>query len=331
MEYLVILLLVIVIFLLFKDKFRFSKKTKRKSDILRILSEDALKHIYDCEYNKLHATLDSIAGNLKISNDEAAKVINRLQSLLQIEINNNVIQLSKSGKENALKIIRIHRLWERYLADETGVTEENWHAIAEEMEHKISKEEADLLASQIGNPVIDPHGDPIPTADGLMPKKKGVPMNSLCEGEFASIVHIEDEPETVFSQINAYGLHPGSEIEILDKNNNRIKFLSAGEELILAPIFASNISVEKIEKSIFNYKLRPLTSLKQGQRAVVRKISKALRGQQRRRLLDFGLVPGVEIRAELKPISGDPVAYLVRESLIAIRNKQAEMIYIEVI
>ena len=76
------------------------------------------------------------------------------------------LQLSSEGRSYALRIIRIHRLWEKYLADETGVDEREWHHSAEEFEHKLTPTDADALAAQIGNPVFDPHGDPIPSTDG---------------------------------------------------------------------------------------------------------------------------------------------------------------------
>jgi len=82
------------------------------------------------------------------------------------------LNLTSDGRSYALRIIRVHRLWEKYLADETSVSENEWHQKAEEVEHLITPEQADTLAAQIGNPVFDPHGDPIPSASGLLPSKK---------------------------------------------------------------------------------------------------------------------------------------------------------------
>jgi DtxR family Mn-dependent transcriptional regulator len=60
-----------------------------------------------------------------------------------------------------LKIVRVHRLWEKYLAEETGLNEVDWHPEAELKEHEISFEEANKLAVKLNNPLFDPHGDPI--------------------------------------------------------------------------------------------------------------------------------------------------------------------------
>ena len=85
------------------------------------------------------------------------------------------LKLTNNGKSYALRVIRVHRLWEKYLADETSVEELEWHASAEEIEHLLTPEEADELAAQIGNPVFDPHGDPIPTSDGKFPEEEESP------------------------------------------------------------------------------------------------------------------------------------------------------------
>ncbi|MEJ5261089.1 MAG: FeoA family protein [Ignavibacterium sp.] len=75
-------------------------------------------------------------------------------------------------------------------------------------------------------------------------------------------------------------------------------------------------------------KLKPLSSLKVGEKGIVLGIAKSLRGQQRRRLMDLGIVPGTEIEAELASITGDPVAYRVRGTTIALRKEQADKIYL---
>lgn len=304
------------------------KKLSVKSK--RVLIEDALKHLYDCEYNGLLCTINSIAGNLSINADESAKLVQKLESMGLVASKVNGIELTGEGRTYALKVIRIHRLWESYLADETGLTEKDWHHDAEKKEHILSEDEAENLAAKIGNPLTDPHGDPIPTSRGEMPGRKGIPISDIKIGDFAKIIHLEDEPSAIYSQLVAEGLHVGQVIQVTVANNERIKFETDGEEIILAPIFANNITVERISKKEFSQKpFRTLSELAIGEEGKVIGISKACRGQQRRRLLDLGVVPGTVIIPEIKSVGGDPTGYKIRGATIALRKNQSDKILIE--
>ena len=295
----------------------------------KVLIEDALKYLYNCEYNGINCTLNSVAGNLSISADDATDIISRLESMGLVSAKKDELNLTSDGRSYALRIIRVHRLWEKYLADETSVSENEWHQKAEEVEHLITPEQADTLAAQIGNPVFDPHGDPIPSASGLLPSKKGKSLNEMKVGETANIIHIEDEPNAIYSQILAQGLYLGMQIRMLEVSDKRIKFVANGEECILSPLIAKNITVGlvKLEKQVEG-KFKTLSSLKVGEQGTILGIAKALRGQQRRRLMDLGIVPGTKIAAELESLTGDPVAYRVRETTVALRKQQTDKIYL---
>lgn len=322
------ILLFMIIF--YPQKGLFYKWRRNKSRAKRILIEDSLKQIYDCEYRNVKCSIKNISKKLLISEDSAEEIIYRLKNLGLIEPDINEIQLTADGRSYALRIIRIHRLWEKYLADETMTDETDWHRQAELKEHLMSDEEADKFAAQIGNPVYDPHGDPIPTSYGEIPENKGKSLNELQNGEFAQIIHIEDEPNTIYSQLVAEGLYAGMHIRLIENTNNRIRFEANGEEIILSPILASNITVgklSKIEEPLHSYKT--LAALKIGEEAVVVGIARNCRGAQRRRLMDFGIVPGSKITAELKSAGGDPIAYKIRGASIALRKNQAKQIFIK--
>ncbi len=307
----------------------FATYRNAKRNTSRVLIEDALKHLYDYEERGVHSTLRSIAGHLSITGDDTIKLVERVESMGLIQSDKDGIELTAAGRSYALRVIRIHRLWERYLADETSVKESDWHLQAEEKEHNISIEEAERLAEQMGNPVYDPHGDPIPSKDGEIPKRKGVPLTALKNGEFGKVIHIEDEPHAIYLQLIAQGLYPGMQVRVIDIEKNRIKFEVNGEECVLAPLFASNVHVVPIhmQDEITN-EFKSLSSLRKGEKAVVVGISKACRGPQRRRLMDLGVVPGTTITAELESVGRDPVAYNIKGATIAIRKKNAEQIYI---
>jgi len=307
----------------------FARMRRSKSISKKVLIEDALKHLYTCEYNNVSCTLNSVAGKLSISEDDAAELVAKLEDMGLLVSQHESLQLSSEGRSYALRIVRVHRLWEKYLADETGVDEREWHHSADEIEHKLSPDDADALAAQIGNPVFDPHGDPIPSAAGDLPSKSGKPLTDLRFGEFASITHIEDEPDAIYQQLVAEGLYPGMQVRMMESSKERVRFTANGEECVLAPLFAKNITIApiKFEKAVEG-KFKSLSSLNIGEKGTVLGISKALRGQQRRRLMDLGVVPGTEITVEMKGAFGDPIAYRIKNASIALRKNLADRIYL---
>ena len=321
--------IIIFVLLFYPNKGIISIWKKSRYANKKILIEDALKYLYNCEYNNVNCTLNGVAGNLSISADDATDIISRLESMGLVSAKKDELSLTSDGRSYALRVVRVHRLWEKYLADETSVTENEWHQKAEQIEHTLTPKQADLLAAQIGNPVFDPHGDPIPSASGELPQKKGKLLAEMKENEFANIIHVEDEPHAIYSQILAEGLYPGMQIRMMEISDKRVKFIANGEECILSPLIAKNITVGiiKLEKQI-DGKFKPLSSLKIGEKGTILRIGKALRGQQRRRLMDLGIVPGTKIEAELQSLTGDPVAYKVRGTTVALRKQQTDKIYL---
>jgi DtxR family Mn-dependent transcriptional regulator len=296
----------------------------------RILIEDALKHIHNCEIVGDRPTLNSIAGALRISSKEATELVEKIEAAELAHRDGNVLRLTSSGQQSALHILRAHRLWERYLADATGYSESEWHSQADQYEHRLSAAETEALSAQLGHPTFDPHGDPIPSANGVMVPIEGTPLTAADPDTSLRIVHIEDEPQAVYDQLLAEGLHPGMILNLLDVSSQRVRIWADGDEHVLAPIVASNISVMPVPEEIDCDSLpcEHLSELKSGEKAVVAGISLACRGFERRRLLDLGILPGTVIQAEFASPSGDPMAYRIRDALIALRDDQAKMILI---
>jgi len=294
----------------------------------RVLSEDALKHIHHCETEGRNPTVQSIAGALQVTTDRAVEILGRLQERELVCVKHSEFCLTPDGREYALRVIRAHRLWERYLADKTGFDEPSWHSQADVREHRLSPEEIDALAAQLGNPTHDPHGDPIPTASGEVRPPHGHPLSDLEPGTRAVITHIEDEPEAIYAQLVAEGLHAGMEIRLTEVTPQRIKFWCNGDEHLLAPLLARNVTVIPQLVSELPGGVA-LSTLQPGESARVVRISQGVRGLERRRLLDLGILPETVIQAEMRSPSGDPTAYRIRGALIALRAEQAEMIKVE--
>ncbi|HEX9926553.1 MAG TPA: metal-dependent transcriptional regulator [Anaerolineae bacterium] len=296
----------------------------------RIFIEDILKHLYSYEQSERQASIASMAGTLQISQDEAGVLITDMIEHQLVELSEGSFSLTPAGREYAVQIVRAHRLWERYLADETGYAEDNWHTQADRREHQLSAAEVEALAARLGHPTHDPHGDPIPGAGGDFVPHGGQPVATLDAGSWARIVHLEDEPPTIYAQLVAEGLYPGQEIQLTEKSTQRICFQADGQEHVLVPVIARNISVVPLPGSVATA-AEPgerLSALGVGQTARVTSISPACRGPERRRFMDLGILPGTLVKAEMISPSGDPTAYLIRQSLIALRKEQAELITI---
>lgn len=297
----------------------------------RVLREDAVKHIFVTINNGLYPTLQSVAGALGISTNEASELIHDLEQRGLVGLSDGKLYLSDEGRSSALHVLRAHRLWERYLADETGYEETEWHDRAERYEHSTSPDRLEEMAAQLGNPTYDPHGDPIPSPTGRMVEHESKPLNELDAGEVGRIVHIEDEPAAIYAQLVAEGLFPGLRVQILEKSPQRIRFWGNGDEHVLAPVVAGNLAIAPLVAEVEDV-MTPqgrLCDLKIGEKGRVTKISKACRGAERRRLMDLGVLPGTVISAEMISPSGDPTAYRIRDALIGLRSEQAEFIYIE--
>ena len=296
----------------------------------RVLIEDALKHIHTCEMDSRRPTMQSIAGALNITVDEAAHLLAEMEEHGLAETAGDVLHLTPEGRNYALQVVRAHRLWERYLADETGFDAVEWHAQAERYEHVLSSSEADALSAQLGHPTHDPHGDPIPTANGELVSHSGQPLTTMRIDEPVRIVHLEDEPEVVYAQLVAEGLHPGMAVRVVENSPQRVRFWADGDEHVLAPTVAAHISVVPLPKprEVEESSYERLSTLRPGERAEVLSISPACRGLERRRLMDLGILRGTAIEAEFANARGDLTAYRIRGAVIALREEQANLITI---
>lgn len=294
----------------------------------RILLEDGLKHLYTCEAADRPATTDSLAGALGVTRGRAVEIVARLERTGLAGHDGTALHLSDEGRRYALRIVRSHRLWERYLADRTGMIPDEWHAAAEDAEHHLSEADAERLAARMGDPRYDPHGDPIPTAAGELPPVRGVPLPSLADGTDAEVVHIEDEPEELFRELHAAGLRLGSRVRLEGQDAEAVRLQVEGRAVRLAPAAARNLTVEEAGRDPDRRAVEGLDALRPGESAEVVRLAATVQGPARRRLLDLGVVPGTVIRAELASVSGDPVAYRIRGALIALRDAQAREILV---
>ncbi|MBY0424361.1 MAG: metal-dependent transcriptional regulator, partial [Cytophagales bacterium] len=126
------------------------------------------------------------------------------------------VTLTESGKQVALKTIRKHRLWEVFLVEKLGYKWDEIHPIAEELEHLNSDDLTERLATFLGNPQFDPHGDPIPDENGRMIVNKSIKLTAVTLNETVVVTGIDNDSAAFLRHLNKLGLILGTRLTILE-------------------------------------------------------------------------------------------------------------------
>ena len=238
----------------------FSKKGRILSMNEQILIQDTLKHLAEWEYEELTVSQESIAAEVAITQDQVTRLLHDLESAGLIEPGS--LKLTANGREYALHVLRAHRLYETYLARKTGVSESQWHVQAHIEEHKLSVADVEKLDRDLSYPRFDPHGDPIPTAAGEMPPKRGQPLTDYPVGWEGRVLHVEDKPPHLYAIIAAASITPGTVLRVVQKDDQGLGVFLEGCTFLFPLSVANNITVEPLEESEpFDEKLVRLSSL----------------------------------------------------------------------
>ncbi len=115
-------------------------------------------------------------------------------------------RLTVSGQRLAMKVIRRHRLLELFLVQTLNMPWDEVHAEAEHMEHAASERLIDRIDAFLGHPEVDPHGDPIPRADGSLTETAGSPLSSLARGQQFRVVRVVDQDPAFLRYLSECGL-----------------------------------------------------------------------------------------------------------------------------
>jgi DtxR family Mn-dependent transcriptional regulator len=156
--------------------------------------------------------------------------------------------LTSSGKKIALEIVRHHRLLELYLLEVMGYSWDEVHEEAEKLEHHISERFEDKIAKLLDDPTHDPHGDPIPTKDGLMPEMDAEPLIDAEANHEYIVNRVKDQDPELLRYLEKIGLLPGVKVTIKEKApfNGPITLLIEDTEQAIGNDVARNIFVAKI-------------------------------------------------------------------------------------
>ena len=180
--------------------------------------EDYLKVIYVLEADGEKATTTAIAQALDVSNASVTNMFKKLAGMkLIVHESYKGAVLSPAGKKVALEILRHHRLLELYLKEVMGYSWDEVHDEAEKLEHHISEQFEDRIAELLDHPTYDPHGDPIPTKDGIMPEKATLALNDAEIKTLYMVGRVRDQNPELLRYLEQQGVLPGVELTIIEK------------------------------------------------------------------------------------------------------------------
>ncbi len=295
----------------------------RESSYTTEAIEDAIKHIHALQQSHDHVSVNDLAKRSGQSVNSSENIVRQLIKSGWARRNvSEGIRLTEQGGQRARELVRAHRLWERYLADEKGVSLDKLHEAAEKQEHHITPEMADQLDDELGHPLRDPHGDYIPDKGEEAIDSVGQPLSNWALLRPAQVIHVEDEPPALFAQLFAMGFLPGVEVVVHAKDDTKLLVTRNNDRMVLAPIAAANISVvPTVQRGI------PLARLNVGESGTIIQVGGNARAQ--RRFLDMGIVPGGRISVIRTAPLGDPVEYRVKGSNISLRRAETANILIE--
>jgi len=178
--------------------------------------EDYLKAIYELSRSPERVTPSRVAARLGVARASVSAMVHRLakQGLVKHEPY-QALRLTSEGRSVALRLVRRHRVIEAYLVTALGYTWDRVHNEAERLEHTASDELIDRMAAAIGEPTVDPHGAPIPTARGAVAEHAYRALGDLAVGEEARIAQVEDEDAELLRYLGSLRLVPGATIRYL--------------------------------------------------------------------------------------------------------------------
>jgi DtxR family transcriptional regulator, Mn-dependent transcriptional regulator len=185
---------------------------------LTVAVQDYAKAIYTLEARDGAASTNGLAALLEVRPASVSGMLRKLSALGLVEHERyRGVRLTERGRRVALEVIRHHRLLELFLVESLGMTWDEVHAEAEVLEHALSEELEDLIAAKLGDPTVDPHGDPIPSRELQLPETSAPSLTELDPGEAATFVRISDADPEMLRFLGDRGIGPGVRLELVEQ------------------------------------------------------------------------------------------------------------------
>jgi len=181
--------------------------------------EDYVKVIYShTEWQPQPITTSVLAARLGLAASSVTEMVKKLSAQgLVTHVPYGAISLTMDGAALALRMLRRHRLIETWLVQQYGYAWDEVHDEAEVLEHALSDRLLDAIDAQLGHPTRDPHGDPIPRADGTISVPAAVLLANAAEGHRAAVVRISDRDPMLLRHLHAEGIVVDTVVEVLGR------------------------------------------------------------------------------------------------------------------
>ena len=178
--------------------------------------EDYAKAIFALEGRTVEpVSTTALAARLNITPGSVSAMLRKLDELgLITHVPYRGVRLTPNGRRLALEIVRHHRLIELFLAEALEMSWDRVHDEAEVLEHVLSEDLEQLIAAKLGNPTIDPHGDPIPTAELELEERATHSLESLEPGDRGTFVRVSDSDPAMLRYLGECGIAPGDRFEV---------------------------------------------------------------------------------------------------------------------
>ena len=180
-------------------------------------AEDYLRTIYQLAQSQSPVTTSRIASARQVKPSSVTQMMKRLsgQELVHYTKHHGVT-LTGPGRAKALEMLRRHRLVELYLVNELGFGWDEVHDEADRLEHVISPALEERMAVVLGRPKFDPHGQPIPSKDGVIVTLETEPLTAVVEGRRVIVARVaEDSNEELLGYLAGLGIKPGAELSVI--------------------------------------------------------------------------------------------------------------------
>lgn len=226
-----------------------SGSSRQRDNLNHQAVEDYLKTIYMLAQEETPVSTSRIAEALNVKPASATSMVQRLArlNLLRYKKHKGVTALTGSGQAIALEVIRHHRLIELYLIEALGFTWDEVHEQADILEHVISEKLEERIATALGHPRFDPHGDPIPTKEGVMANMEDRPLSTLSANDRGTISRIADDANSKMLRYLAdLSLTPGTGLRVVEVApfDGPLTIEVKGEQKVIGYNVAANLYVE---------------------------------------------------------------------------------------
>jgi DtxR family Mn-dependent transcriptional regulator len=183
---------------------------------LSAAQEDYLKALYELTREGEPVSTSALAGRLSVSAPAATEMLGKLATLGLVKHDRYRGAVpTEAGRLVALETVRHHRLIESYLVRALGYTWDEVHEEADRLEHFISERLEGRIAEALGNPEVDPHGDPIPSPAGLVSERALVSLRGCRVGDRVVVQRVSDRNPDKLRALDELGLRPGSQVEVV--------------------------------------------------------------------------------------------------------------------